>query len=74
MIPDTVDKIGNQYYNHLYMVNLHPHLARAGELVFSTNTDCADFWDNYNRPGSADYYRPFFFRVFNWESVYEKND
>lgn len=74
VIPDTVDKIGNQYYNHLYMVNLHPHLARAGELVFSTNTDCADFWDNYNRPGSADYYRPFFFRVFNWESVYEKND
>lgn len=73
VVPKTIDKIGNQYYNHLYMVNLHPHLARANELVFSTNTDCENFWDNFNRAGSADYYRPFFFRVFNWESLYEEN-
>jgi hypothetical protein len=74
VVPETIDKIGNQYYNHLYMVNLHPHLARAGELVFSTNTDCANFWDNFNRAGSADYYRPFFFRVFNWESIYDESE
>ena len=52
------------------MVNIHPALSRTGELVFSTNTDCSSFWDNFNAPGSADFYRPYFYRVFNWESVY----
>lgn len=71
-IPETIDKIGDQYYKNLYMVNLHPHLSRTGELVFSTNTDPHDFWDNFNYPGSADFYRPFFFRVFNWQNVYDE--
>lgn len=70
VVPNTLDKLGEQYYNHLYMVNLHPQLSRDGELVFSTNTDCLDFWDNFNREGSADYYRPYFFRVYNWVSLY----
>ncbi len=72
-VPYTLDKLGEQYYNNLYMVNLHPHLSRTGELVFSTNTDCSNFWDNYNRVGSADFYRPYFFRVFNWESLFQED-
>lgn len=71
-IPDTIDKLGSQTYNHLYMVNLHPHLSRAGELVFSTNTDPVSFSDNFNAIGSADYYRPYFYRVYNWEKLYEE--
>ena len=53
------------------MVNLHPALSRQGELVFSTNSDPDDFWKNFNDPGSADYYRPFFYRVFDWQLVYD---
>lgn len=70
VLPNTIDKIGNQFYGKLYMVNLHQSLSREGELVFSTNTDPSNYWDNFNNAGSADYYRPFFYRVFNWESVY----
>lgn len=70
-LPDRLDKIGNQKYHWLYMVNLHPALSRTGELVFSTNSDPDDFWWNFNDPGSADYYRPFFYRVFNWKNVYD---
>ena len=69
-LPDHLDKIGNQKYHWLYMVNLHPALSRNGELVFSTNSDPDDFWWNFNDPGSADYYRPYFYRVFNWKKVY----
>lgn len=71
-LPLTIDKIGNKRYFQLYMVNLHPALSRKGELVFSTNTNTEDFWDNFNFPGSADFYRPFFYRVFNWKNVYEE--
>ncbi len=53
------------------MVNLHPALSRTGELVFSTNSDPDDFWWNFNEPGSADYYRPYFYRVFNWKKAYD---
>ena len=69
-LPDHLDKIGPQQYHWLYMVNLHPALSRQGELVFSTNSDPDDFWKNFNDPGSADYYRPFFYRVFDWKLVY----
>ncbi len=70
-LPDHLDKMGPQQYHWLYMVNLHPALSRQGELVFSTNSDPADFWDNFNATGSADYYRPFFYRVFDWQLVYD---
>lgn len=71
--PNTLDKLGVQTYGNLYMVNLHPHLSRAGELVFSTNTDPADgFGGNFNAVGSADLYRPYFYRVYNWEKLYEE--
>ncbi len=69
--PNTLDKIGVQTYQHLYMLNLHPGLSRDGELVISTNSDCANFWDNFNAEGSADFYRPFFFRIFKWERAFE---
>ena len=72
-LPEFLDKIGEQRYQHVYMVNIHPALSRTGELVFSTNTDCSSFWDNFNAPGSADFYRPYFYRVFNWESVYDND-
>ncbi len=42
-----LDKLGDQTYQNLYMINLHPHLSRNGELVFSTNTDPKNFWDNF---------------------------
>lgn len=70
MLPDHIDKLGSQKYRWLYMVNLHPALSRHGELVFSTNTDPDDFGYNFNAEGSADFYRPYFYRVFNWKSVY----
>ena len=65
-----LDKLGPTAYHWLYMVNLHPALSREGELVFTTNSDPDDFWKNFNDPGSADYYRPFFYRVFNWKSLF----
>lgn len=73
-LPDHLDKLGPQKYHWLYMVNLHPALSRQGELVFSTNSDPDDFWWNFNDEGSADYYRPYFYRVFNWQNVYSDAD
>lgn len=69
-LPDHLDKLGSTAYMNVYMVNLHPALAREGELVFSTNTESFSFWDNFNAVGSADFYRPFFYRVFDWETLY----
>ncbi len=69
------DPYGDKY-RFLYMLNLHPALSRNGEIVISTNTDATDdgpgtFWRNFNEPGSADWYRPFYFRVVGWERLYE---
>lgn len=71
------DLYGNKY-RFLYMLNIHPALSREGELVISTNTDCLDsedgkgdaFWRNFSNPGSADWYRPFFYRVYGWENLF----
>jgi len=54
------------------MPHLHMALSRQGELVFSTNTDAKDWGDNFNSTGSADFYRPYFIRVYNWEAVFDK--
>lgn len=70
VLPGELDKFGPTAYHWLYMVNLHPALSREGELVFTTNSDPDDFWKNFNDPGSADYYRPFFYRVFDWKSLF----
>lgn len=69
-LPKTLDKLGDVYHQRWYMINLQESLSREGELVFSTNSDPVNFWDNFNREGSADFYRPFFFRVYGWENVY----
>jgi len=70
VLPGKIDKIGPTDYHWLYMVNLHSALSRQGELVFSTNTDPENFSDNFNAPGSADYYRPYFYRVFGWKNLF----
>nr|MDE7387589.1 DUF5005 domain-containing protein [Muribaculaceae bacterium] len=80
--PNPLDELQHDLYSSryrfLYMLNLHPALSREGELVISTNTDPADtsegagdaFWRNFNNPGSADWYRPFYYRVYGWESLF----
>lgn len=73
-VPYTVDKLGSQYYKTLTRVNLHSELSREGELVFSTNTDADTAGDNFKFPGSADFSRPYFYRVFNWESLYDTDN
>ena len=70
-MPYVLDKLGTRTYQHFYMPHLHQTLSREGELVFSTNTDCKEWNDNFNTKGSADFYRPYFFRVYNWKAVFE---
>lgn len=70
LLPDHLDKIGETGYKWIYMVNLHPALSREGELVMSTNTEAPNLDWNHNDPGSADFYRPYFFRVYNWKNLY----
>lgn len=69
-MPSTLDKLGTQTFQHTYMVNIHPELSRQGEIVLTTNTDTSSFWDNFNADGSADFYRPYFYRVFGWKKLF----
>ncbi len=71
VVPETVSKLGNQYYNTLTRVVLHPSLSRNGELVMSTAQTAPTTDDNYNYTGSADYVKPNFYRIYNWESLFE---
>lgn len=71
-MPRELDKLGTRTYQHFYMPHLHQSLSRQGELVFSTNTDCKEWADNFNAVGSADFYRPYFFRVYNWKALFEE--
>ncbi|HEY9261964.1 DUF5005 domain-containing protein [Chitinophaga sp.] len=50
-----------------YNAFVHHGLSREGELVISYNINPTDFASNFNNPGSADRYRPYFIRVFNWK-------
>lgn len=50
-----------------YNAFVHRALSRQGELVISYNINPTDFNSNFNVPGSADRYRPYFVRVFNWK-------
>ncbi len=70
-MPFVLDKLGTRTYQHFYMPHLHQSLSREGELVFSTNTDCKDWGDNFNSRGSADFYRPYFFRIYNWKAIFD---
>lgn len=70
-MPFVLDKLGTRTYQNFYMPHLHQSLSREGELVFSTNTDCKDWADNFNSRGSADFYRPYFFRIYNWKAIFD---
>ena len=62
-IPDAYNGTDIQTYN----ATVHAGLSKQGELVISYNINPVDFWSNFNNPGSADRYRPYFVRVFNWK-------
>lgn len=65
----TLYHIPDQYSVDMISYNafVHHALSRQGELVISYNINPTDFASNFNKPGSADRYRPFFVRVFNWK-------
>lgn len=65
----TLYHIPDQYSGDIISYNafVHHALSREGELVISYNINPTDFNSNFNRPGSADRYRPYFVRVYNWE-------
>lgn len=71
VVPSRVDKQGSRSYNALTRVILHPHLSREGEIVFSTAQTAPNSADNYTYPGSADFVRPWFYRVYNWQSLWD---
>jgi len=71
VIPSRLEKKGPQTYNTLTRVTLHNALSREGELVLSTTQTAPATADNFTYPGSADYVRPYFYRVYNWEALWE---
>jgi len=71
VIPSRLEKKGPQTYNALTRVTLLPALSRQGELVLATSQTAPATADNFTYPGSADYVRPYFYRVFNWESLWD---
>ena len=50
-----------------YNAVVHRQLSKEGELVISYNINPTKFENNFNAPGSADHYRPYFVRVYNWK-------
>ncbi|MBQ6652929.1 MAG: DUF5005 domain-containing protein [Prevotella sp.] len=70
-LPARLDKLGLQTVESISQVRVHPELSRQGELVVSVATQPANANDNYNYPGSAEYQRPHFYRIYNWKKVYE---
>lgn len=65
----TLYRIPDKYNGDIITYNafVHHALSREGELVISYNINPVDFGSNFNKPGSADRYRPYFVRVFNWK-------
>lgn len=65
----TLYHIPDKYSGDIISYNafVHHALSREGELVISYNINPTDFATNFNTPGSADRYRPYFVRVFNWK-------
>jgi hypothetical protein len=66
-IPDKYSDKGDPKFI-TYNAVVHPALSKEGELVVSYNINPVEFSDNFNFPGSADNYRPYFVRVYNWEN------
>lgn len=72
-LPSYLDKLGITTYGQVSKVILHEELSRDGELVISACTSADDSNDNYLYAGSADFSRPWFFRIYNWESIYSES-
>jgi len=70
-LPSFIDKVGITTYSTISQVNTHPALSRNGELVISACTKANATADNFTYAGSADFTRPYFFRIFNWKEVYK---
>lgn len=68
-LPSFIDKVGITTYAQIGNVFAHPELSRSGELVVSACTKAGNTADNYTYAGSADFTRPFFFRIFNWKAA-----
>lgn len=69
-LPENLDKQGATKRGSVYNVFLHHGLSKEGELVLSMNVDAPGFEANFNSVGCADFYRPYFYRIYNWEAVY----
>ena len=50
-----------------YNTTVHQELAKEGELIIAYNNNPINFADNFNTPGSADYYKPYVVRLRNWK-------
>ena len=70
-LPDKLDKQGDQSHGILYNVFVHHGLSKEGELVISFNSEAPKFERNFNEVGSADFYRPWFYRVYGWDKVFD---
>ena len=70
-IPDKLDKLGDQSHGIFYNVFVHHGLSQEGELVISYNCEAPDFTRNFNEIGSADFYKPRFFRIYGWDKVFD---
>jgi len=52
---------------YTYIPVVHPQFSKNGELMYCVSKNhYLEFSDNFNAPGSADLYLPYFFRVKNW--------
>ena len=70
-IPDKLDKLGDQSHGIFYNVFVHHGLSQEGELVISYNCEAPEFTRNFNEIGSADFYKPRFFRIYGWDKVFD---
>lgn len=70
-LPEHLDKLGDTKRGSVYNVFVHHGLSKEGELVVSMNVDAPSFEANFNSVGCADFYRPYFYRIYNWESAFQ---
>ena len=68
MIPDKYTSDSPEPPGYItYNAVVHHALSQEGELVVSYNINPIGFENNFNSPGTADNYRPYFVRVYNWK-------
>ena len=76
-IPDKLEKLGDPSHGWVYNVFVHHGLSKDGELVISFNSEAprdGGFARNFNEVGCADFYRPYFFRIYSWENAWGENE